>query len=58
MKINKIISRITFIPWYLYKTIVLHKKIDLYRLYRYGYCSKIQYKICKNIGRMNNDLNL
>lgn len=47
MKMNKILSRIIFVPWVFIKNKILHKPVGLDRLYKYGYCSRLQYKICK-----------
>ena len=51
MKINKILSRIIFVPWVFIKNKILHKPVGLDRLYKYGYCSRLQYKICKLINK-------
>lgn len=50
---RKLFERLTFIPWYLIQTVILHKRIDLERLYKHGYCSELQYKILKR-ARFNN----
>lgn len=47
--VRKIFERLTFIPWYLVQTKILHKSIDLERLYKHGYCSDFQYKILKKV---------
>lgn len=44
---RKLLERLTFIPWYLIQTKILHKSIDLERLYKNGYCSDFQYKILR-----------
>lgn len=44
-KIKRIFERVTFIPWVFIHTKILHKQINLERLYKHGYCSNFQYKI-------------
>lgn len=47
VKMNKLLSRIIFVPWVFIRNKILHKPVGLDRLYKYGYCSRLQYKICK-----------
>ena len=51
LMIRKIFERVTFIPWFLLQTKILHKQISLERLYKYGYCSDLQYKFLKFLKR-------
>lgn len=57
LSIRKIFDHLIFIPWYLIKTKFFHKQINLERLYKYGYCTKLQYNILnrKNKGGHIND---
>lgn len=48
-KIRKFYERITFVPWFLVKTKILGQKINLERLYKYGYCSGFQYRLLSKL---------
>lgn len=49
MNTKMFISHLTFIPWYIWKTVICKHTINLDRLYKCGYCNNQQYEFCKKI---------
>jgi hypothetical protein len=49
MRVKQLLECLTFVPWYLFQTKVLHNDVDLDRLYKNGYCSEKQYGLLKGI---------